>query len=52
MDFPVTLVDIAGAVALLLWGMHMVQTSVLRTFGPRLRGALASALSSRLRAAL
>jgi phosphate:Na+ symporter len=52
MDFPVTLVDLAGAVALLLWGMHMVQTGVLRTFGPRLRVALASALRSRPLAAL
>ncbi len=34
MVFPVTLVDLAGAVALLLWGMHMVQTGVLRAFGP------------------
>jgi phosphate:Na+ symporter len=52
MEFPFTLVDLAGAVALLLWGMHMVQTGVLRTFGPRLRATLATALRSRLHAAL
>ncbi len=34
MIFPVTLVDLAGSIALLLWGMHMVQTGVQRTFGP------------------
>ena len=52
MEFPVTLVDLAGAVALLLWGVHMVGTGVQRTFGPRLRGALARALATRGRAAL
>ena len=52
MDFPVTLVDLFGAVALLLWGMHMVQTGVQRAFGPKLRGFLASALSNRPRALL
>jgi phosphate:Na+ symporter len=52
MVFPVTLLDLAGAVALLLWGMHMVQTGVQRTFGPRLRGALQNALASRTRALL
>ena len=52
MVFPVTLIDLAGAVALLLWGMHMVQSGVQRAFGPRLRAALASALASRWRALL
>ena len=37
MAFPLTLLDLAGAVALLLWGSHMVQTGVQRAFGPRLR---------------
>ena len=35
MDFPLTLLDLAGCVALLLWGVHMVQTGVQRAFGPR-----------------
>jgi phosphate:Na+ symporter len=44
------LLDLAGGVALLLWGMHMVQTGVTRAFGADLRRFLASALRSRLRA--
>lgn len=52
MVFPVTLIDLAGAIALLLWGMHMVQTGVQRTFGPKLRTLLGSALKTRFRALL
>ena len=37
MGVPLLLVDLAGAVALLLWGVRMVQTGVQRAFGPRLR---------------
>jgi phosphate:Na+ symporter len=44
------LVNIAGSVALLLWGVHMMQTGVQRAFGPRLRTFLAAALRNRLRA--
>jgi phosphate:Na+ symporter len=44
------LVNIAGSVALLLWGVHMMQTGVQRAFGPRLRTFLAAALKNRLRA--
>jgi phosphate:Na+ symporter len=47
MDFPLTLLDLAGAVALLLWGVHMVQTGVQRAFGARLRSLLGSALRNR-----
>lgn len=50
MDFSVTLVDLAGSVALLLWGIHMVQTGVQRAFGARLRSFLGSALRNRLKA--
>lgn len=50
MDFPVTLVSLAGFVALLLWGTHMVQTGIQRAFGPRLRLILDRALRTRLRA--
>ena len=50
MIFPVTLIDIAGSIALLLWGMHMVQTGVQRTFGPKLRSILGNALKTRVRA--
>jgi phosphate:Na+ symporter len=52
MIFPVTLLDLAGSIALLLWGMHMVQTGVQRTFGPKLRGILGHALKTRARAFL
>ena len=31
-----TVLDLAGAVALLLWGVHMVQSGVQRAFGNEL----------------
>jgi phosphate:Na+ symporter len=49
MSFPVTLIDLAGSIALLLWGTHMVQTGIQRTFGPKLRSILGSALKNRFR---
>ena len=52
MSFPLTLIDLAGAVALLLWGIRMVQTGVQRAFGARLRGFLDSALRNRATAFL
>ena len=52
MDFPVTLVKLAGSVALLLWGVHMVGTGVQRAFGARLRSFLGSALRNRFKAFL
>ena len=50
MDLTLTLLDLAGTVALLLWGVRMVQTGVQRAFGPRLRSLLAQALANRRRA--
>src|SRR5579862_8653124 len=50
MDFPVTLLNLAGSVALLLWGVHMVQTGVQRAFGAKLRSLLGSALRNRFMA--
>jgi phosphate:Na+ symporter len=50
MDATLTLVDLAGSVALLLWGVHMVQTGVQRAFGAKLRGFLGSALRNRFKA--
>ena len=50
MDVPAILLELAGSVALLLWGVHMVQTGVQRTFGARLRRFLATALQNRLKA--
>ncbi|HEX5327679.1 MAG TPA: Na/Pi cotransporter family protein [Acetobacteraceae bacterium] len=44
------MLDLAGAIALLLWGVHMVQTGVQRAFGPDLRRLLGTALRRRLTA--
>ncbi len=52
MNFPITLIDLAGTVALLLWGVRMVQTGIQRSFGPRLRQILAVALRNRFKAFL
>jgi phosphate:Na+ symporter len=52
MDFPITLVKLAGSVALLLWGVHMVGSGVQRAFGARLRGFLGGALRNRFKAFL
>jgi phosphate:Na+ symporter len=37
MSTTLTLMDFAGPVALLIWGVHMVQTGITRAFGPQLR---------------
>jgi len=50
MNATLTLVDLAGTIALLLWGVHMVQTGIQRAFGPNLRRLLGRALGDRLRA--
>ena len=50
MDATLTLVDLAGAVALLIWGVHMVQSGVTRAFGPQLRRILSRALGNRFQA--
>ncbi len=52
MDASMTLVEIAGAIALLLWGTHMVQTGVQRAFGSALRTFLGSTLRRRFTAFL
>jgi phosphate:Na+ symporter len=46
----ILLVDLAGAVALLLWGLHMVHTGIIRTFGSDLRRFLNYALRNRFTA--
>ncbi len=51
MDATLSLLNLAGAIALLLWGVHMVQSGVQRAFGPDLRRILAKALGDRFRAA-
>src|SRR5436309_14612955 len=50
MTTTLTLIDLAGAVALLIWGVHMVQTGVTRAFGPHLRRMLSYALGNRFKA--
>jgi phosphate:Na+ symporter len=52
METTWTLLDLAGAVALLLWGVHMVQTGIQRAYGPDLRRLLGTALNHRLAAFL
>jgi len=44
------MLDLMGGVALLLWGLHMVLTGVLRAFGPDLRRILGKALRNRVTA--
>lgn len=50
MGFPMSLIDLAGFIALLLWGTHMVQTGVQRAFGASLRTVLGRALRNRFAA--
>jgi phosphate:Na+ symporter len=52
MNTTLTLMDLAGAIALLIWGVHMVQTVITRAFGPQLRRILGYALGSRFKAFL
>jgi len=52
MNATLTLVDLAGTIALLLWGVHMVQTGIQRAFGPHLRRVLGRAFGDRIRAFL
>ena len=40
----IVLLDLMGGVALLLWGLHMVQSGVERAFGGRLQAMLGKAL--------
>ena len=44
------LLDMVGGVALLLWGLHMVQSGIIRAFGSDLRRVLSRALGNRLAA--
>lgn len=44
------IVNIAGGVALLLWGLHMVNTGIVRAFGTRLRRWLGKVLKNTIQA--
>jgi phosphate:Na+ symporter len=46
----IVVLDLMGGVALLLWGLHMVRTGILRAFGPDLRRLVSGALSNRFAA--
>lgn len=46
----IVLLDLMGGVALLLWGLHMVHSGILRAFGSDLRLLMAKALGNRLAA--
>ena len=46
----IVLLDLIGGVALLLWGLHMVHSGILRAFGPDLRWLLGRALKNRFAA--
>jgi phosphate:Na+ symporter len=46
----IVLLDLMGGVALLLWGLHMVLSGVLRACGPDLRRFLGKALQNRFTA--
>ncbi len=46
------LLNLLAAIALLVWGSHMVRTGVLRVFGANLRNILARSMSNRFSAAL
>jgi phosphate:Na+ symporter len=48
----IAVLDLMGGVALLLWGLHMVRSGILRAFGPQLRRLLSKALSNRMAAFL
>ena len=43
------LLELAGYAALLLWGLHMVQSGILRAYGSRLRQRLGVGLANRRR---
>jgi phosphate:Na+ symporter len=49
-DATLTLIDLLGMVALLLWGVHMVQSGIQRAYGPNLRRGLARAFDNRMTA--
>lgn len=44
------LLDLMGGVALLLWGLHMVHSGILRAFGTELRRTMRTALDNRFSA--
>jgi phosphate:Na+ symporter len=52
MSSTAQLIDLLGAGALLLWGLRLIKTGILRGFGPSLRQAIARGTGNRLKAAV
>ena len=52
MTGTIVLLDLAGWVALLLWGIHMIRTGVQRAYGPDLSRILGASLNHPLKALL
>jgi phosphate:Na+ symporter len=48
----IVLLDLMGGVALLMWGLHMVRSGIMRAFGSELRRVLGTALRNRFLALL
>ena len=46
----IVVLDLMGGVALLLWGLHMVQSGIMRAFGPDLRRLISKGLGNRFAA--
>ena len=46
------LLNLLAAIALLVWGTHLVRTGILRVFGANLRHMLARSISNRYAAAI
>jgi len=46
------LLNLLAAVALLIWGTHLVRTGILRVFGANLRQLIAHSVSNRFTAVL
>jgi phosphate:Na+ symporter len=46
------LLNLLAAIALLVWGTHLVRTGILRVFGANLRHVLARSVGNRFTAAL
>jgi len=44
----IVLLDLLGGVSLLLWGLHMVHSGIVRAVGSDLRRILSTALRNRL----
>ena len=46
------LLNLLAAIALLVWGTHLVRTGILRVFGANLRNILAKSVTNRLTATM